>query len=238
VDRLMATPTYNNSGAGSNLTPATTVTLAFAANAGSNRLLEVWVGSGSGTPTQPTGVTWGGQAMTIRGTGVTAAFCSFVKYYIKEADFPGGATGTIVATWAAAKDERWILAMCHSDVLQAAPYRGASQTSEDDGDVTAPSIAIASDAADIATAGICVADDNDAELLTLGITTGTERGTVGVLNGYEGSSSASVAGASTATITWAVTRTTNVIATLMLGDSLQGAAAEGGSITLMGQAVM
>jgi hypothetical protein len=218
-------PAYNAAGQTSSFTLASTLTLSsFAAAAGSNRFLEVWVAMGSGSPAEPTGVTWGGQAMTKRGSAQSlGSFWNHVKYFIKEADFPGGATGDIVATWAASHDERAISALVHSNVNQTSPYRNASQTVENDGATLTPSIAISSHADDVATAGVWAVMGSQ-DMTGISTTAGTERTDTGPVGDFEIHSSSTVAGAGTATITWLVTTVSvNPEHTGMLGDSLQGA---------------
>jgi hypothetical protein len=201
----------------------------FAAAAGSNRFLEVWVGTGDSSPEEPTGVTWGGQAMTKRGTAQAMdSFWYHVKYFIKEADFPGGATGDIVASWGPAIDDRTILALVHADVDQTNPYRNGSQTVENDGSTATPSIDVASNADDVVTAGILVVD-SAAGISSIANSAGTERADTGpVGGGYEVASCATVPGATTATITWSVTMGAGTDDhTGMLADSLQGASSGG-----------
>jgi hypothetical protein len=238
----MATPTFNFAAATSSASSGlTTLTLgSFSANAGSNRFLEVWIGIGTGgTPAAPSSVTWGGSSLSIRGSGqAVSSNWHHCKYYLKEADFPGGATGDIVVTWAYAHDEMALAAMVHSDVDQTNPYRNASQVQEVDSATNSPSISVTSDAADVVTAG-CFAVMASASISGVANTTGTERADTGIIaGGYENLSCSTLPGAATAVITWAVSNSGTTNASGLQADSLQGAAAEGGSITLMGQAVM
>lgn len=225
----MATPVFNAAGATSSAVSASTLTLSsFSAAAGSNRFLEVWVGTGSVSPAEPTGVTWGGQAMTKRGTSQSLdAYWNHVKYFIKEANFPSGATGNIVATWAASHDERGLCALVHSDVDQTNPYRNASQTVESDGITDTPSISVVSDAADVVTAGLWNAE-TAGTMTSVAVTAGTERADTTPIGGFENLSCATVPGAATAVITWSITDVTDMFVTGMLGDSLQGASGGGG----------
>lgn len=227
--------TVNATGQASSGTAASTLTLAsFSAAAGSNRFLEVWVCVGSGSPAAPTGVTWGGNALTQRGSGLTgASFFNISKWFIKEASFPGGATGNIVATWAGNHDERALCALVTENVDQTNPYRNASQVSEDDGSSTTPSVTVTSNAADLVTCGIWVCDLGGA-LVTVSTTAGTEEagcdtGPVG--GGFEYATAATVAGSSP-TITFSMNIGGGTPdATLMQADSLQEAAAGGAAPT-------
>ena len=227
----MATPVYNAAGSTSSSTALSTLTLTgFAAAAGSNRFLEVWTGIGtSGTPAAPTGVTWGGQAMTPRGTALTAGVFSMSKWFIKEADFPGGATGDIVATWAASHDERGMCAMVHADVDRTNPYRNASQVSEDDTTSNTPSVTVTSNSADVVTCGLWACDAGG--LITgVSTTAGTERTDTGVIaGGFENLSASTVAGSSP-TITH-LTAGGSPDFTGMMADSLQGAAEAGSALS-------
>jgi hypothetical protein len=219
---------FNAAGQTSSGTVSDTLTLSgFAAAAGSNRFLEVWVGTGDSSPDEPTGVTWGGQAMTKRGTAqALGSFWYHVKYFIKEADFPSGATGDIVATWGVNIDDRTILALVHADVDQTNPYRNGSQTVEDDGTSDTPSIDVASNADDVVTAGILAVSNQN--ITGISNTAGTERADTGpVGGGYEIASCATVPGAATATITWSISTGGPIESSGMLADSLQGASSGG-----------
>lgn len=225
----MATPVYNNAGqTGVADGGASTVTLAsFAANSGSNRFLEVWAGSGDGTPQACTGVTWGGQTLTQRGNTQSGTYWRHNKWYLKEADFPGGATGDIVATYAGNVAERAICAIVHSDVDQSSPYRNASQTEEVDTVTNTPSVGVTSNADDVVTAGV-YAGQTASGITAIATTAGTERCDTGPLaGGYEIASASTVAGAGTATITWSISNGTTSDWNAILADSLQGQAAEG-----------
>ena len=232
----MATPVYNAAGNTSSSTALSTLTLSsFSAAAGSNRFLEVWTGIGTGgTPAAPTGVTWGGVALTQRGTALTATPFSMSKWYLKEASFPGGATGNIVATWAASHDERGMCAMVHADVDQTNPYRNASQVSENDTTSNTPSVTVTSNSADVVTCGLWACDQGGT-LTGVSTTAGTERTDTGVIaGGYENLSASTVAGSSP-TITH-LTAGGAPDFTGMMADSLQGTSGSrdqvGGSIGL------
>jgi hypothetical protein len=227
--------TVNATGQASSGTGASTLTLAsFSAAAGSNRFLEVWVGAASGSVAAPTGVTWGGNALTQRGTALTgASFANISKWFIKEASFPGGATGDIVATWAASQDERGLSALVTQNVDQTNPYRNASQVSEDDGASTTPSVTVTSNAADLVTCGIWVFDLGGA-IVSLSATAGTEEAgcdTGPIAGGFDNLTVATVGGGSP-TITFSM----NIgggspDATLMQADSLQEASGGGAAPT-------
>jgi hypothetical protein len=164
--------------------------------------------------------------MTKRGTAqVLGSSWYHVKYFIKEADFPGGATGDIVASWSPVIDDRTILALVHADVDQTNPYRNGSQTVENDGSTLTPSIDVASNADDVVTAGIFVVD-GAAGISSIANSAGTERADTGpVGGGFEVASCATVPGATTATITWSVTMNSGTDDhTGMLADSLVGVA--------------
>lgn len=223
----MATPVYNNAGqTSSNTSPLTSLTLAsFAANAGTNRFLEVWLIVGATSPTDCTGVTWGGQALTLRGSHATyQTYFRMSKWYLREADFPGGAAGDIVASFAeGGNDERGMVVMVHSDVNQAAPYRNGAQTVEEfnssDHD---PSTDTASHADDVVTGALSLGGAPN----TITTTTGAQRATTTTTPmGYENIACSTVPGAATATITWHVDGAAHVTGYSMC-DSLQGAAAE------------
>jgi hypothetical protein len=161
--------------------------------------------------------------MTKRGTAQALDVYRFnVKYFIKEADFPGGATGDIVATWGVNIDDRTILALVHADVNQTNPYRNGSQTVENDGTSATPSIDVASRAVDVVTAGILAG--SNADITGISNTAGTERADTGpVGGGYEVASCATVPGATTATITWSISTGGPIESSGMLADSLIGA---------------
>lgn len=234
----MATPVYNAAGNVVETDNNSTATISsFSAAAGSNRFLEVWVGVGAGSPPDISTVTWGGQSLTQRGTTLTGATnWKLSKWYLKEADFPGSATGDIVATAAAAADEFVVMALVCEDVDQTSPYRNASQTTGDDGASTSPSISVTSNADDLVTAGVWCAYNAPA-ITAISNSAGTERTDTGaVAGGYEIGSVATVAGAATAVVTWSVsTGSGSLLTSLQMADSLQGATA---SDVLLGQIIL
>lgn len=231
----MPQPTVNASGQTSGTGGSTTLTLSsFSAAAGSNRFLEVWACIGTGaTLAAPTSVTWGGQALTQRGSLLTGGSnFAISKWFIKEANFPGGATGNIVATWTDSHDERGLMALVTQDVDQTNPYRNGAQVSEDDGGTTTPGVTVTSNAADLVTCGIW-ASDLSGVLSAIAVTAGTEEtncDTGAIAGGFEYGTVATRSGA-TPTITFAVTAGGgDPDNTLMQADSLQEAAGGGTAV--------
>lgn len=222
----MAAPTVNT--ANSNLSydaGATSHTLSsFALSAGSDRLLEVWViNGGAAGAAAPTGVTWGGVAMTARGNH-TNPITTFrqTKWYIKEANFPSGATGDIVASWAGSQGCRGITAIGYNGVNQTSPYRNASETTAIDYDQLTPDIAVSSNTADLAAAAVLVIQPA-ANLTAVSVTAGTQQTESAIASSAVCTSGATVAGASTSTIEWTYDGTAVSSAGMMIGDSLQEA---------------
>jgi hypothetical protein len=218
------TPVFNAANQTSGATSASTLTLAsFSAAAGSNRFMEVWVGSGGVSPSACTGVTWGGEALTQRGATQTGTYWRFNKWYIKEADFPSGATGDIVATYAGNNGERSICVIVHEDVDQTNPYRNVSATEENDTNTDSPSVAVASNADDVVTAGIFNANLSGGAL-SIATSVGTERcDTTAIAGGYEIASASTQTGAATATVTWSISFAGTSEVNFISADSLQGA---------------
>lgn len=222
-------PSHNAAGGTSSTGGSTTITLsAFSAAAGSDRFLEVYCGIGTGsTPASPTSVTWGGVNCTQRGTGLSIHANAWMsKWYLKEADFPGGATGNVVATYAASHDEHALQAKVISDVNQSSPFRGASVTTNTGTNAT-PTITVSSDAADLVSGGAFDLDVSG-EITSISVSAGTSRHEIETIaGGFECAGISDVAGSSP-TLTWAVNGTDGTTAWGMMADSLQ-APAGGGS---------
>lgn len=229
-----ATPTYN--GASVQVTDidgdASITTGTLTASAGSNRFLEVTVGIGAGTPAAHSGVTWGGAALTQRGATLTVGPNGRVsKWYLKEASFPGGASGAVVATLASGQDEAWVAAVIYNDVDQTNPYKNASLTTATAAASNAATITVTSDAATLVTGSVWLLDQGNAA--SLAISAGTSRQEVDNLAslGYEsGGVGDIVGGASNATTSWTLTPAGGTIDDWgMVGDALQYQAGGGGS---------
>jgi hypothetical protein len=223
----MATPSFNTANATTNTASQTITLSSFSAGAGSNRFLEVWTGIGTGAAVAvPTSVVWGVKALTLRDSGQTAGSnFGHSKYFLKEADFPVGATGNIVATYANSHDEMGLAAMIHSDVDQTNPYRNASQTAEVDTNNNTASITVPSNSDDVVTAGIFACDPNGS-LTGIASTTGTERADSGLIaGGYENLQICSISGAASVDVTWAISNTGTTDYAMLLADSLKGVGA-------------
>jgi hypothetical protein len=227
-----ATPTYNGASVqvtdidGDNTVTSGTLT----ASAGSNRLLEVTVGVGAGTPAVHSGVTWGGVALTQRNATLTVGPNGRVsKWFLKEASFPGSATGTVVATFASNQDEAWVAAVIYNDVNQTSPYKNASMTTATGAASNSATITVTSDAATLVTGSVWLLDQGNAA--SIAITAGTSRQEVDNLAslGFESGGVGDIAGgASNATTSWTLTPAGGTIDDWgMVGDALQYQAGSG-----------
>lgn len=232
-----ATPSYN--GASVQVSDfdgnATATTGTLTASAGSNRLLEVTVGVGAGSVVAHSGVTWGGVSLTQRGTSFdvgAGGHGRMSKWYLKEANFPGSATGTIVATLAGGQDEVWVVGVLYSDVDQTNPYKNVSMTTNTAANNNSATITVTSDANTLVTSTVWGVDIGGG-LTSIAITAGTSRQEVDNLGGFnaEGGGAGDIAGgASNATMSWAYTMTSsNTMDDWgMVGDALQYQAGGGG----------
>lgn len=234
----MATPTYN--GASVQVSDvdgnSTAITGTLTASAGSNRFLEVTVCVGAGSPDAHNGVTWGGVALTQRGSTLTIGpYGRMSKWYLKEASFPGGASGTVDVSLNASQDEVWVAAVLYNDVDQTNPYKNGSLTSP--GAVTennAASVTVTSDATSLVT-GSTWGIDLSGTVASIASTAGTTRQEVDNFNsgGFEAGSVADIAGSSPNTvISWAYTLGANMDDQGSFGDALQYSAGGGGGSTL------
>lgn len=215
-------PVFNASDQAVNTVAGTTITASSAAAAaGANRFLEVFLLTGAGSPEVHSGVTWGGEALTQRGSSLdVGSFWRMSRWFIKEADFPSGATGDIVGTFAGDQDEKVLLWMVHENVNQTSPYRNASQTTATGTD-NSPTVTVTSDSGDVVTA--CAwAGRTSAVITGIAVDSGASREEVdAVAGGFECAGMGTIAGAASSVVqSWDVT-TGDTIDWGMLGDSLQ-----------------
>lgn len=116
----MAATVTTSVGVGS-VTPATTVETASFTPTGSNKALYVMVGSGAGTPGNPTSVKYasasgtGGESLTLLDSVRTVA--TNMKVSIWRLASPSAASGTLWAQYASTDDERWIIGVAVQDAL-------------------------------------------------------------------------------------------------------------------------
>lgn len=116
--------TYDNSSQAFDTVANTTLATASFAIGGSNRYLLVCVGSGAGTPVDPSAVKWGGSGGTsLTQKGTTLAMGANAKWSAWELIAPTAQTSTVHVTWPSAQDERWILAVSFAGVDQTTPTR-------------------------------------------------------------------------------------------------------------------
>jgi hypothetical protein len=146
-------PTPLNSNQAVDIISGTTITISsFTATGGTNRLMEVFLMAGAATPAAHNSVTWNGVALTQRGSTLAiGANWNLSRWYLKEADFPGGG-GNIVGTFNAAQDEKVIFCLVSDQVMQATPYRNASQSTNTGTTSNAASVTVTSELTDLITA--------------------------------------------------------------------------------------
>lgn len=90
--------------------------------AGDNRVLYVAVCSGANTPTNPTGVKWGGSGGTaLTQLGSTIDVGSNWKISLWRLIAPTATSSTVYATWGASNDERWMFFISVKDADQTTP---------------------------------------------------------------------------------------------------------------------
>lgn len=214
---------------------STAATATLTASAGSNRFLEVTICTGDGTPTTHTGATWGGAALTQRGSALSVGhvgndYGRMSKWYLKEANFPGGASGTINVTLGANQGEVWVVGVLYSDVDQTNPYKNAAMTTNIGQDNSNATITVTSDANTIVTASTWEIDQGGAAV-TVTNTAGTTRQEADIFTGgYEQGSVADIAGgASDATISWTYALSSGTVDDWgAFGDALQYGTGGGG----------
>lgn len=142
--------------------------------AGSNRLIVVDIHSfsglddGTGSDTNVTGVTIGGQALTQRyqfsyGDVGGASKLRASRWYIKEANLPANGAQTVVVTYVnngSGIDQSAIALRQYDDIEQATTFRSAAVVSDADLD-TGRSEAIATQAGDIAIDAVFIFNEAD-----------------------------------------------------------------------------
>lgn len=232
----MATPTYNAGGKvedvdGNNFAQISTLSAA----AGSNRLLLVFVMTGAGTPQNHTGVTWGGVALTQRGSTLTIGpYGKLSLWYLNETSFPSGATGLINVSFAGNQDESFIGAVIYQDVDQASPFKNASLTTNSGTNSNSYSITITTDTTSLAVGGAW-GIDTGGSVTSISSTAGTTRqeaDNVGGLSAETGSVADIAGGASNATISWTAVLGGGLLTDDWgaIGDAVQYSGGGGGTI--------
>ena len=170
---------------------------------GSNRVLWVHVGSGAGTPVDPTSVKWGGSGGTsLTQISTTLDVGSNEKISVWRLISPAATSSTVYVTWPSAQDERWIIAVAVQDADQTTP-NGTVATAT--GTSNTPSVAATS------TSGQLVLDfvsflDTGSDTLTVGAgQTQLENIAGGAFSSFEGSaSSTETASGSSTTMSWTI----------------------------------
>lgn len=117
-----AAPTYDNSVQAVASDNVATLETASFTIAGSTRMLVCGVGSGAGTPVDPSAVKWGGSggtAMTKQGATVNVGANLKASLYTLLA--PTATSSTVHATWGSAQDERIIVCISANGVDQSTP---------------------------------------------------------------------------------------------------------------------
>lgn len=194
-------------GAADNTSSLTTGSLT---SGGSNRVLYVAVGSGAGTPTDPTGVKWGGSGGTsLTQLGSTLNLGANCKWSLWRLIAPTAQSSTVYASWAGNQDERWIIAAAVEDADQTTPNNTVATATGTA--ATNPTVAATSVSGDLVLDFVAflngggqsltlTADASQAELEDLGGGTG--------IGPYEGAaaSSETAAGSST-TMSWTISTT-------------------------------
>lgn len=224
----MATPSYNISNktvdtdGGSSVTSAT-----LTANAGSNRLAVAFLCVGAGSVAAHSSVAWGGASFTQRNSSLDVGGNGRMScWYLKEADFPASATGTVVGTMASGQDEVVLFVYIMNDVDQTSPFRNASMTTNTGSGTNAASLTITSNAADLAVAA-CWGVDGSADNTGIGVVTGTSRQEADNVGGFgfESGGLGENAGGVTSVPAWLFTETgaETMSSWGMLGDSYVGA---------------
>lgn len=234
----MATPAYNGASVqkvdtdGTNSATSGTLT----ASAGSNRFLLVLVCAGAGTVGTHNSVAWGGAACTQRGSSLNVGSNGRMSlWYLKEANFPASATGTVVANFSTGQDEVWIAAVLYSDVDQTNPFKNASLTTNTGAANNSATITVTSDATCLVVGGVWGLNGS-ADTTSIAISAGTSRQEVDNLGslGFEAGGFGDVAGgASNATTSWTFTMAAGDTMNNwgMVGDALQLASGGGGAVT-------
>ena len=229
-------PTYNTSAKVNDTDGNSTASVSLTAGAGSRRLLEVWVMVTAGSPGTHNSVTWGGVSLTQRGTTLSVgSFGRLSKWFLKEASFPSGATGNVVATCSASQDQIVIMAMICNDVNQTSPYANASQTTATGAAALSASLTVTSVTGALVTAGVLGANSTT-EATGISATSGTARQTQAVAGGdFASMGIATLAGGSpNVTQSWSFTMSGGDTMSDwgMVGDSLTDDTGGGGGTTL------
>ena len=223
-------PTYNTSVSIQDTDGNSSATVALTAGAGSRRFLEVYVPVSAGSIAAHSGVTWGGVALTQRGSAVdNGANGRMTHWYLLEADFPGGATGNVVATCAASQDTIGVFAIISNDVNQSNPFENASQTTATGTDNSA-SLTVTSTATASITNAVCGVNGSS-EDIGINIGTGTSRQELETAADYVTFALGTAAGASpNVTPSWTFTMSGgDTMSTWgMIGDALKDDPGGGG----------
>lgn len=227
----MAAVVNNSAKVGAADNVATLETGAFAVG-GVNRVLYALVGSGAGTPTDPTAVKWegsGGTSMTQIGTTINCG--ANVKMSLWRLIAPNAASSTVHATWAGNQDERWIIPVAVEDADQATPNGTVAQGTGTNLSATVNADSVAGDLVldflsylDSAGGGrTCTKDASQTEIQNLG---GVQ------ITAFEGagSSSETAAGAST-TMSWAISGGGSIDGWGTFAFAVNGATGGGGDTT-------
>lgn len=188
----------------SSLVSGSTYTTASYTIAGSNRVLYVLVGSGAGTPVDPSSVKWGGSGGTsLTQIGTTIDMGAVVKISLWRLIAPASGANTIYVSWGSSQDERWVLAVNVQDTDQATPNNTVAQAT---GTTTAVTVNASSTSGQLVLDFMSWVDlGNNARTVTVGAGQTSLQEIEGATLGYEGAGTSweTAAGAST-TMSWTI----------------------------------
>ncbi len=121
--RLMLAIAYDSGDFTSSAANVTSLTTAAFTIAGSDRILMGGIGSGAGTPVDPSGMKWGGSggvALTQRGSTVNVG--AFVKVSQFSLVAPAASSDTLYGSWPGNQDETVIGGASYTGVDQTVPH--------------------------------------------------------------------------------------------------------------------
>jgi hypothetical protein len=238
----MTAATVNNHIASMNASSGSTLESGSFAVGGSNRVLYVMVGSAGGTPIACTSVKWGGSGgVEMTQIGTTQSVGSYGRNTLWQLIAPTAQTSTIYATYGAptAIDERWLFAVAVEDADQGTPNNTVAQTVVNNAN---PTLNCTSVSGDLVLDFLLLIEETGTGYATLACDasqTLIDKYDGNAINVYDyGGVSKETASGTTTTMSWTFTL---VSASEFHGHfalAVNGAAVGGGSITLMGQAVM
>lgn len=195
---------YDNSVEAFSASASTTLETASWAVGGSNRYLLVFVGSGAGTPVDPSAVKWGGSGGTsLTQKGSTLNMGTNAKWSCWELIAPTAQTSTVHVTWGSSQDERWIIAISFTTTDQTTPTRTVATAT---GTSTAPSVNATSVSGDLVVDGVAFLDtDGGSRTLTVGASQTSRQEIEGADLVYEGAGVSTEAATGTSTtMSWSM----------------------------------